>query len=127
MTGFLASVKNIDEAKKICLSTADIIDFKKVNDGALGFVGSNIVCQGRKVLQDRIISVTMGNEHNPNNNKKLFDLRKFVTDKLLKFKVKVDHVDKDTFAQKSNFFSYRRSRKLEEKDYGRCISTVSMP
>ena len=43
MTGFLASVKNIDEAKKICLSNADIIDFKKVNDGALGFVGSNII------------------------------------------------------------------------------------
>ena len=36
MTGFLASVKNIDEAKKICSSNADIIDFKKVNDGALG-------------------------------------------------------------------------------------------
>ena len=62
MTGFLASVKNIDEAKKICLSNADIIDFKKVNDGALGFVGSNIIRQGRKVLQDRIISVTMGND-----------------------------------------------------------------
>ena len=58
---------------------------------------------------------------------KLFNLRKFVTDKLLKYKVKVDHVNRDTFAQKSNFFSYRRSTKLDEKDYGRCISTVCMP
>ena len=62
-----------------------------------------------------------------NNFKKLFNLRKFVTDELLKYKVKVDQVDKDTYAQRSNFFSYRRSTKLEEKDYGRCISTVCMP
>ena len=62
-----------------------------------------------------------------NNYKKLFNLRKFVTDKLLKHKIKVDHVNRDTFAQKSNFFSYRRSTKLSEKDYGRCISTICMP
>ena len=61
------------------------------------------------------------------NNKKLFNLRKFVTDNLIKYKVRVDQVNKDTFSQKSNFFSYRRSRKLDEKDYGRCISTVCMP
>ena len=62
-----------------------------------------------------------------NNKKKFFNLRKFVTDKLLKYKVKVDQINKDTFTQKSNFFSYRRSKKLDEKDYGRCISTVCMP
>jgi YfiH family protein len=62
-----------------------------------------------------------------NNNKKLFNLRKFVTDKLLKYRIKVDQVDRDTFVQKNNFFSYRRSAKLSEKDYGRCISTISMP
>ena len=58
--------------------------------------------------------------------KKLFNLRKFVTDKLLKYEIKVDQIKRDTFAQKSNFFSYRRSRQLEEKDYGRCISLVCM-
>ena len=58
--------------------------------------------------------------------KKLFNLRKFVTDKLLKLNVKVDHVNRDTFTDKSNFFSYRRSQKLKQKDYGRCISTVSL-
>ena len=61
-----------------------------------------------------------------NKTKKLFDLRKFVTDKLLKLSVKVDHVDKDTYAEKSNFFSYRRSLKLKQKDYGRCISAVRL-
>ena len=61
-----------------------------------------------------------------NEQKKLFNLRKFVTDKLLHFKVKVDQVDRDTFTEKSNFFSYRRSYKLHEKDYGRCISAICL-
>jgi len=63
---------------------------------------------------------------NKNRTKKLFNLRKFVTDKLLKLGVRVDHVNKDTYADKSNFFSYRRSFKLKEKDYGRCISAVRL-
>jgi len=58
--------------------------------------------------------------------KKLFDLRRFATDKLLKLNVKVDQIEKDTFAEKSNFFSYRRSQKFKQKDYGRCISTVRL-
>ena len=58
--------------------------------------------------------------------KKLFNLRKFVTDRLLNLNVKVDQVNKDTFTDKSNFFSYRRSQKLKQKDYGRCISTVRL-
>ena len=61
-----------------------------------------------------------------NKTQKLFNLRKFVADKLLKLGVKVDHVNKDTFSEKSNFFSFRRSFKLKQKDYGRCISTVRL-
>lgn len=61
-----------------------------------------------------------------NNQKKLFNLRKFVTDKLQQFEIKVDQINRDTFSQRSNFFSYRRSTKLEQKDYGRCISTVCL-
>ena len=61
-----------------------------------------------------------------NNKKKLFNLRKYVNDKLVKLNVKVDHVDRDTFREKSSFFSYRRSQKLQEKDYGRCISVISL-
>ncbi len=64
---------------------------------------------------------------NKNKEKKLFNLRKFVTNKLVKSNVKVDQVDRDTFAEKSNFFSYRRSCKLKQKDYGRCISSICMP
>jgi YfiH family protein len=64
---------------------------------------------------------------NKNKMKKLFNLRKFVTDKLVKANIKVDQIDRDTFAEKGNFFSYRRSCKLKQKDYGRCISAVCMP
>ena len=64
---------------------------------------------------------------NKNKSKKLFNLRKFVTNKLVKANIKVDHVYRDTFAEKSNFFSYRRSCKLKQKDYGRCISSICMP
>ena len=64
---------------------------------------------------------------NKNKTKKLFNLRKFVTNKLIKANIKVDQVDRDTFAEKSNFFSYRRSCKLKQKDYGRCISSICIP
>ena len=61
-----------------------------------------------------------------NKKKKLFNLRKYVNDKLIKLNVKVDHVNHDTFKEKTRFFSYRRSQKLQEKDYGRCISLISL-
>jgi len=61
-----------------------------------------------------------------NKDKKLFNLRKYVNDKLIKLNVKVDHVNHDTFKEKNRFFSYRRSQKLNEKDYGRCISVISL-
>ncbi len=59
-------------------------------------------------------------------NKKLFNLRKYVNDKLIRLNVKVDNINKDTFKEKSNFFSYRRSQKLGQNDYGRCISVIAM-
>ena len=61
-----------------------------------------------------------------NRNKRLFNLRKYVSDKLKKLNVAVDHVNHDTFKEKNNFFSYRRSQKSKEKDYGRCISVISL-
>jgi polyphenol oxidase len=63
---------------------------------------------------------------NKNKTKKLFNLRKFVADKLKKLKINVDHVKHDTFKEKMNFFSYRRSCKLKQNDYGRCISVICL-
>ena len=61
-----------------------------------------------------------------NKDKKFFDLRKFVSDKLLELKVKIDHVNYDTFKERKLFFSYRRSTNLKQSDYGRCISVISL-
>ena len=61
-----------------------------------------------------------------NSSKKLFNLRKYVNDKLIKLNIKVDHLNRDTFKEKSRFFSYRRSQKSKETDYGRCISVISI-
>ena len=61
-----------------------------------------------------------------NKFKKLFNLRKYVNDKLVRLKVKVDHVNHDTFKERSRFFSYRRSQKLGDNDYGRSISVISL-
>ena len=41
-----------------------------------------------------------------NKIKKLFNLRKYVNDKLIMLKVKVDHVNHDTFKEKQ-IFSYK--------------------
>ena len=62
--------------------------------------------------------------YSKNNHKKLFNIRGYITDKLQEFNVIIDQVNRDTFAEKSNFYSYRRSSKLKENDYGRCISTI---
>ena len=63
---------------------------------------------------------------NKKKNKKLFNLRKYVNDKLIKLNVIVDNINRDTLREKSNFFSYRRSQKLGQNDYGRCISVIAM-
>ena len=57
-------------------------------------------------------------------NKKLFDLRRFVFDKLKKLNVEIENLKYDTFQDKNNFFSYRRSKKLKESDFGRNISAI---
>ena len=61
------------------------------------------------------------------NNKFFFDLRKYVNSKIAKFDIKhIENLDLDTYEEKENFFSFRRSTKLGEKNYGRCISAIGM-
>jgi len=60
-------------------------------------------------------------------NKFYFDLRKYVNFKISKFDIRyIENIDLDTYEEKENFFSFRRSRKLGEKDYGRCISAIGL-
>jgi YfiH family protein len=60
-------------------------------------------------------------------NKFLFDLRKYVNSRFNEFGVNhIENIDFDTFSENKNFFSYRRSKQMGEKDYGRCISLISL-
>ena len=108
--------------------------FKKLNSNNKIFASVG-PCIGKKsyevdiLFYENFVSKSRSNKiyfKYKSKTKKMFNLRKYVTDKLLKLNVKVDQVNKDTFTEKSNFFSYRRSRKLMQKDYGRCISTVCL-
>ena len=61
------------------------------------------------------------------NKKLLFDIRAFVNSELKELGIKsVDNIKIDTFQEPDNFYSFRRSQKLKEPDYGRCISTICL-
>ncbi len=54
-----------------------------------------------------------------------FDLRGFVNKKFKDFGVpEIENVLIDTFANKNEYFSHRRAKKLGQDDYGRCISVI---
>jgi len=60
-------------------------------------------------------------------NKFLFNLRKYVNSKFQELGVNyIENIDFDTYSDNKNFFSFRRSQKVGEKDYGRCISVISL-
>ncbi len=61
-----------------------------------------------------------------NKNKHIyFDLANFVKSQLKSNKIrKIDILNIDTFNEKNNFFSARRSKKLKDDDYGRNISII---
>ena len=58
-------------------------------------------------------------------NKNCFNLNKYIFSQLQNLKVKnIDLINKDTFNEKNNFFSARRSIGRNENDYGRNISVI---
>lgn len=62
-----------------------------------------------------------------NEKKYLFNIRSYINAKLIGFGINnIDHIEMDTFSDKENFFSYRRSKKDNDKDYGRCVSVIIM-
>ena len=62
-----------------------------------------------------------------NDKKYLFNIRSYINAKLIRLGIKnIDHIKMDTFLDKKNFFSYRRSKENNDKDYGRCISIIIM-
>ena len=62
-----------------------------------------------------------------NDKKYLFNIRSYINAKLIRLGINnIDHIEMDTFSNEENFFSYRRSKKNDDKDYGRCISVIIM-
>jgi copper oxidase (laccase) domain-containing protein len=58
-------------------------------------------------------------------NKNCFNLNKYIYIQLQNLNVKnIDLINKDTFNEKNNFFSARRSIGRNENDYGRNISVI---
>ena len=84
----------------------------------------------RKEFYKHFIKKSLSNKiffNKKNKDVFYFNLRKFVEKKLKRAGVKgIENIKRDTFVEKDNFFSYRRSIKLKEPDYGRCISTICL-
>ena len=111
-----------------------IMKFKKLNNNnnIIAAVGPCIGFRSYEVdikFYKNFISKSKKNKvyfADKNKNKKIFNLRKYVNNKLRQLNIKVENINFDTFKQKNRFFSYRRSQKLGEIDYGRCISVVTL-
>ena len=62
-----------------------------------------------------------------NDERYFFDLRGFINRELSNLNIKnIDNIEMDTFSKKEIFYSYRRSQRNAQRDYGRCISVILM-
>ena len=74
-----------------------------------------------KIKKNEIFFEKIGNKNY------LFDLRAYINNEILNLNIKnIENIEKDTFSEIESFYSYRRSCKNKEKDYGRCISVILM-
>jgi len=61
------------------------------------------------------------------DKKYIFDLRGFINSEISDSNIKnIENIEMDTFSERETFYSHRRSRYNNEKDYGRCISVILM-
>jgi len=109
--------------------------FKEINkkNDFFACVGPCIEKKNYEVDLDLVKKFTSKSKKNLNfflkkkDNKFLFDLRGCVNAELKELGIKnIYNIDFDTFQDQDNFFSYRRSQKKGELDYGRCISTICL-
>ena len=112
-----------------------IKQFKKIssNNEIIASVGPCIGTKNYEVVLDFFKIFINKNEKNlsfffkKNYKSFYFDIRKYVNSKLNSLGVKnIDNIELDTFQDQANFYSYRRSKKMKESDYGRCISTICL-
>ena len=113
-----------------------IVKFSELNSNVedlIVVVGPCIKKENYKVKND-LYEIFMN--RNPRNeeffktigyNKYIFDLRSFINREIYSLNIKnIENIEMDTFGEKENFYSYRRSYLRKEKDYGRCISVILM-
>ena len=110
--------------------------FKELNsniDNLIAVVGPCIGKESYEVKIDfyeRFVSQNL--EHKEffkkiSDERYIFDLRGFINNEISNSNIKnIENIEKDTFAEKEFFYSYRRSRLNKEQDYGRCISVILM-
>ena len=102
-------------------------------DDIIAVVGPCIKNENYEVENGFLEKFTSKNKKNEvffkkkSDQKYLFDLRGFINKEIIHLNIKnVENIEMDTFAEKELFFSYRRSCKNKEDDYGRCISVILM-
>tara|TARA_B100000029_G_C17539706_1_gene946195 strand:+ start:1085 stop:1846 length:762 start_codon:yes stop_codon:yes gene_type:complete len=107
------------------------LNCKKEN--IIAVVGPCIKNENYEVRTDFLKKFTSVNKLNEKFFKKigeekyLFDLRGFVNYEISNLNVNnIENIEMDTFSEANLFYSYRRSRVNNEKDYGRCISVILM-
>ena len=101
-------------------------------DNIISCIGHCIGKESYKVNNDFFKKFIIENSQNKKfflikKNMMNFDLNSYIVKKIKDFGVKkVLFRSFDTFKDKKNFFSYRRSLISEDKDYGRCLSVISI-
>ena len=110
--------------------------FKELNsniDNLIAVVGPCIGKESYEVKIDfyeRFVSQNL--EHKEffkkiSDERYIFDLRGFINNEISNSNIKnIENIEKDTFSEEEFFYSYRRTRRNKEQDYGRCISVILM-
>ena len=110
--------------------------FEELNSKSKDIIAVIGPCIGKnnyEVKEDFIIKFIEKNEKNKkffykkDDKQFTFDLRGFINQEIFNLNIKnIENIEMDTFSEDKLFFSYRRSRISNEKDYGRCISVILM-
>ena len=110
--------------------------FEELNSKSKDIIAVIGPCIGKnnyEVKEDFIIKFNEKNEKNKkffykkDDKQFTFDLRGFINQEIFNLNIKnIENIEMDTFSEDKLFFSYRRSRISNEKDYGRCISVILM-
>ena len=113
----LSGTSNLKLSKEV----AKLLKVKLVNTKIIRFADGEVYVEINENIRGNSIFVVL------NDKKYLFNIRSYVNAKLIRLGINnIDHIEMDTFSNNENFFSYRRSKKNDDKDYGRCISVIIM-